>query len=173
MGKHYRLPLKTSKFSNAVIKGKQAPGARGWSHKEKVLSLVERGGKVCSTHVQHVNAETLRPILNEQIAAESRLMTDEARVYAPLGKDFAEHHSVNHGIGDDHTNTIEGYFSIFKRGMKGVYQHCSGRHLKRYLAEYDFRYNERDALGVNDLERADTALKDIQGKRLTYQTANK
>ncbi|MFH1157448.1 MAG: IS1595 family transposase [Pseudomonadota bacterium] len=159
-------------------KGKQAPGARGWSHKEKVLSLVERGGKVRSTHVQHVNAETLRPILNEQIAAESRLMTDEARVYSPLGKDFAAHDIVNHSIneyvrGDAHTNTIEGYFSIFKRGMKGVYQHCSGRHLKRYLAEYDFRYNEREALGVNDLDRADTALKGIIGKRLTYETANK
>lgn len=158
-------------------KGKQAPGARGWSHKEKVLSLVERGGKVRSHHVNAVNANTLRPILNAQIAAESRLMTDEARVYIPLGKAFASHDVLNHSIGeyvrgDAHTNTIEGYFSIFKRGMKGVYQHCNERHLKRYLAEFDFRYNEREALGVNDLERAEMALIGIKGKRLTYRTTN-
>lgn len=159
-------------------KGKQAPSARGWSHKEKVLSLVERGGKVRSAHVPAVNAETLRPILNKQIAAASHLMTDEARVYGIIGKDFAAHDVVNHSIkeyarGGAHTNTVEGYFSIFKRGMKGVYQHCSERHLKRYLAEYDFRYNEREALGVNDLARADVALKGIKGKRLTYETANR
>lgn len=144
---------------------------RGGVGKEIVLSLVERGGKVRSHHVQHVTAETLRPILTEQLHASSRLMTDEARQYIPLGKNFAEHQAVNHGIGeyvrgDAHTNNVEGYFSIFKRGMKGVYQHCSADHLKRYLAEFDFRYNERE---ISDLERTSVALAGIKGKRLTYR----
>jgi transposase-like protein len=148
---------------------------RGPVGKESVFSLVERGGKVRSHHVQHVTAETLRPILNEQLHASTRFMTDEARVYGPLGKDFAEHHAVNHSIGeyvrgDAHTNTIEGYFSIFKRGMTGVYQHCSADHLKRYLAEFDFRYNERK---VTDSERTTAVLKGIQGKRLTYRDSRK
>ncbi len=147
---------------------------RGGVGKEVVVSLVERGGKVRSHHVQHVTAATLRPVLNEQLHADSRLMTDEARLYIPLGKAFAEHHAVNHGIGeyvrgDAHTNTIEGYFSIFKRGMTGVYQHCSADHLKRYLAEFDFRYNSREGLGVDDAARTEIALKGIEGKRLTYR----
>jgi transposase-like protein len=147
---------------------------RGPVGKEAVFSLVERGGKVRSHHVQHVTAEKLRPILNEQLHASTRLMTDEARVYGPLGGAFAEHHAVNHGIGeyvrgDAHTNTIEGYFSIFKRGMKGVYQHCSADHLKRYLAEFDFRYNERE---LSDMERTQIALQGITGKRLTYRRAD-
>lgn len=148
---------------------------RGPVGKEAVFSLVERGGKVRSHHVQHVTAETLKPILNEQLHAESCLMTDEARHFLPLGKSFAEHHTVNHGIGeyvrgDAHTNTIEGYFSIFKRGMKGVYQHCSADHLKRYLAEFDFRYNER---ALTDSERATSLLDGIKGKRLTYRVSDK
>jgi transposase-like protein len=152
---------------------KRKPGSQGGANKEVVFSLVERGGKVRSHHVQHVTAETLRPILNEQLHASTRLMTDEARQYIPLGKGFAEHHTVNHGIGeyvrgDAYTNTIEGYFSIFKRGMKGVYQHCSSDHLKRYLAEFDFRYNERD---ITDAERSAIMLQGIKGKRLTYQTS--
>lgn len=157
-------------------KGKQSKGARGYEHKEKVFSLVERGGRVRSTHVPHVNAETLRPILSEQLKAESRLMTDNARHYLPLGKDFASHESVNHSIGeyvrgDAYTNTIENYFSIFKRGMKGIYQHCSAQHLKRYLAEYDFRYNHREGLGVGDAERTASLLEGIKGKRLTYRVS--
>lgn len=164
------------KEKNKHAKDRKHAG-RGAVGKEAVFSLVERGGKVRSTHVQHVTAATLRPILNEQIAAESRLMTDEARQYIPLGKDFSEHHAVCHSIGEyvrgeAHTNTIEGYFSIFKRGMTGVYQHCNSTHLKRYLAEYDFRYNHRSALGIEDAERADIALKGIEGKRLTYRRAN-
>jgi transposase-like protein len=147
---------------------------RGGVGKQIVLSLVERGGKVRSRHVQHVTADTLRPILAEQLHASSRLMTDEARQYIPLGKEFAEHQAVNHGIGeyvrgDAHTNSVEGYFSIFKRGMKGVYQHCSADHLRRYLSEFDFRYNERQ---ISDLERANVALAGIVGKRLTYRNAD-
>lgn len=147
---------------------------RGAVGKEAVFSLVERGGKVRSTHVKSVSAATLRPIMQEQIAAATHLMTDEAHVYKPIGKDYATHDVVKHSIGEyvrggAHTNTIEGYFSIFKRGMTGVYQHCSEKHLKRYLAEFDFRYNERTA---SDTERTTSMLQGIVGKRITYQQPN-
>lgn len=151
--------------------GKQKKGARGWAHKEKVLSLVERGGKVHSFHVPSVKAETLKPILKAQIKSDSILMTDEAGQYKPLGKEFDGHGIVTHSIGEYvrgniYTNTIEGYFSIFKRGMKGVYQHCGQEHLKRYLAEFDFRYNERHLI---DTERMGRVLEGIVGKRLVYK----
>jgi hypothetical protein len=112
----------------------------------------------------------------ENVDREARLMTDEARHYTKVGRQFADHQVVRHadgeyGRGEAHTNTIEGFFSIFKRGMKGVYQHCSEEHLHRYLAEFDFRYNERIANGVDDQQRADKALKGIVGRRLTYRTA--
>lgn len=156
-------------------KGKHIKGARGWAHKEKIFSLVERKGQVRSKHVERVNAETLRPIMQAQICKESRLITDDAKVYISLGKDYSEHHSVNHSSGeyvrgDIHSNTIENYFSIFKRGMKGIYQHCNAKHLKRYLYEFDFRYNNREDLEFNDMLRVKNLLSAIQGKRLTYQT---
>ena len=104
-------------------------------------------------------------------------MTDEAGQYTHLKKDFAGHEFVVHGAdeyvrGDVHTNTLEGYFSIFKRGMKGIYQHCSEKHLHRYLAEFDFRYNNRVALGVGDEARATKALRGIVGKRLMYRDSS-
>lgn len=147
---------------------------RGSSHKMAAVSLVERGGKVRSFHVENVNTPTLRKVLTAQIDPASRLMTDEATYYKRTGKQFAEHHSVNHGAdeyvrGDAHTNTLEGFFSVFKRGMKGIYQHCGERHLHRYLSEFDFRYNARVALGVDDSERAVRMLRGIVGKRLTYR----
>lgn len=150
---------------------KRLNAGRGTVGKEAVFSLVERGGKVRSQHIQNVNAETLKPIMKEQIAAETRLMTDEAHVYKPIGVEYIEHGVVQHGIGqyvrgDIHTNTIEGYFGIFKRGMKGVYQHCNAKHLKRYLAEFDFRYNNRT---IDDAERTVNALSGIVGKRLLYR----
>ena len=147
---------------------------RGTSHKMAVLSLVERGGSVRSFPINTTKARELGPIVNRNVARESELMTDEARQYIPIGRRFAEHRSVRHNIGeyvreDAHTNTVEGYFSIFKRGMKGVYQHCSERHLHRYLAEFDFRYNTRAALGTGDRERLEMALCGIAGKRLMYR----
>jgi transposase-like protein len=155
----------------------KARNARGYAHKHAVVSLVERGGKVRSHHVNDVNAATLKPILWEQINANSWLMTDESSVYRSIGKGFKQHFTVQHGIGEyvrggAHTNTIEGFFSIFKRGMTGVYQHCSSRHLKRYLAEFDFRYNQRIALGVGDVERTENALAGIIGKRLLYRDSS-
>lgn len=141
--------------------------------KEAVFSLVERGGKVQSHHVRTVTAETLRPVLISQLNRASTLMTDGEGQYRILGPLFARHETVNHGIGeyvrgDAYTNTVEGYFSILKRGISGVYHHVSAEHLKRYIGEFDFRYNERTALGVSDAERATKAVKGVIGKRLTY-----
>jgi hypothetical protein len=149
-------------------------GKTGPSNKRAIVSLVERGGAVRSFHVPVADAATVANIVNENIARETRLHTDESRLYTKVGAEFAAHETVNHSAkeyarGDVTTNSVEGYFSIFKRGMKGVYQHCDEKHLHRYLAEFDFRYNNRAALGVTDGERADIAIKGIEGKRLTYR----
>lgn len=153
---------------------KRNPKNIGAVGKQIAFALVERGGKVRSWHVANVTGATLRPIIVKQIDRASTLMTDEAGQYRHVGAEFARHGHVNHGIeeyvrGDCHTNTIEGYFSILKRGIVGTYHHVSESHLKRYLAEFDFRYNERSALGVSDGARADKALQGIAGKRLTYR----
>ena len=142
--------------------------------KEAVMSLVERGGKVRSHHVPEVTAKTLKPILVDAIAKDTHFRTDESAVYYGVGEGFASHQTVNHSIkeyvrGDAYTNTVEGYFSIFKRGIYGVYHHVSAAHLKRYLGEFDFRYNYRIALGFDDTTRAALAVKGIAGKRLTYR----
>jgi transposase-like protein len=149
----------------------------GGSGKEAVFSLVERGGRVRSHHVPTVNAKTLRPILQAQVAGETAIMTDEGGSMKRIGSEYDRHESVNHSAGEyvrggAHTNTIEGYFSILKRGIHGVYHHVSQQHLKRYLAEYDFRYNERTALGVNDEARADRLIRGIIGKRLMYKDSS-
>lgn len=157
-------------------KGRVARG--GHAHKMAVLSLIDRDtGKVRSFHIDGTVASEIHPIVRENIAKEARLMTDEARIYWRIGKEFAEHGKTLHGIGqyvkgDIHSNTVEGYFSIFKRGMRGVYQHCNENHLHRYLAEFDFRYSNRVALGFNDADRTETLVKGIVGKRLTYQTTS-
>lgn len=155
---------------------KGAPVKAGGSHKQKVLSLVDRKtGRSKSVVVKEMRKYTVVPILLENIAREARVFTDEANIYSDLYLEFAEHSSVNHSKeeyarGDITTNTVEGYFSIFKRGMRGIYQHCSEEHLHRYLAEYDFRYSNRVGNGIGDAERADLVLTGIIGKRLTYQT---
>jgi transposase-like protein len=147
----------------------------GGAGKEAVFALVERGGKVRSHHIPNVTAKTLRPILDAQIADATRTISDDGGARVRHGS--PDHHSVNHGIreyvrGDVHTNTIEGYFSIMKRGITGVYHHVSAQHLKRYLAEFDFRYNERAALEVTDAERTTKAISGVVGKRMTYQQTN-
>jgi transposase-like protein len=140
--------------------------------KEPVVALVERDGSVRSFHVEAVNSRTLRPILVTQIDRASYLMTDESTVYSKTGREFSGHGTVNHSIKEYvrgkffHSNTVENYFSILKRGVNGNYQWVSAKHLKRYLGEFDFRYNTRD---VSDFERAAIAAKGIQGKRLTYR----
>jgi transposase-like protein len=154
------------------IKGK--PVRKGFAHKMKVLSLVERGGKSRSLVIDRVGPSTIVPIVKANLDRETRVMTDEAHSYRYLAHHFASHGHVNHlrgeyVRGEDYTNTVEGFFSIFKRGMRGVYQFCGERHLHRYLAEFDFRYSNRAALGCNDEERATRLLSGIVGKRLTYQ----
>jgi transposase-like protein len=146
----------------------------GPKNKRAVVALVERGGRVRSFHPAFADGDTVSKIVCDNIARETRLHTDESSLYHRVGKEFAAHETVTHSnyeyVRDDvTTNTIEGYFSIFKRGMKGVYQHCSEKHLHRYLAEFDFRYNNRIALGVNDTMRAETLAAGIAGKRLTYR----
>lgn len=145
---------------------------------EAVFALVERGGHVRSHHVETVSAKTLRPILMAQVDPASTIMTDENKVSKGMAKAFAAAESVHHGAGEyvrggAHTNTIENYFSILKRGITGTYHHVSATHLKRYLAEFDFRYNERMGLGVSDMERTEKAVKGIVGKRLTYRRTDK
>lgn len=147
---------------------------RGGIGKEVVFSLVERGGAVRSHHIPQVTAETLRPILQAQVHGATLVMTDEGRSGMKVASEYARHESVNHGAGEyvrggAHTNTIEGYFSILKRGIIGTYHHVSQQHLKRYLAEFDFRYNHRSALGVDDAARAEKVLLGIVGKRLMYR----
>lgn len=156
-----------------ALTGKRARG--GWNHKMKVLSLVDREtGNARSFTAGQLTSDFVHPILRNNIAREARLFTDEAKMYRKVGREFSDHKSVTHGRheyvrGEVHTNTIEGYFSIFKRGMRGVYQHCREKHLHRYLAEFDFRYSNRAANGFNDNERADELLNGIVGKRLTYE----
>ena len=152
-------------------------GKTGPSNKRAIVSLVERGGAVRSFHIEHADKSTINMIVGGNIAREARLHTDESRLYNDALQHVATHETVRHASGeyvrgDVHTNTVEGVFSVFKRGMKGTYQHCAEKHLHRYLAEFDFRYNNRIALGVNDLARADNALKGIVGKRLTYRTTH-
>jgi transposase-like protein len=155
-------------------KAKNRAYAKTVPYKEAVMSLVERGGKVRSHHVAEVTATTLKPILVEAIATDTHFRTDQSPVYTGIGEGFVSHATVNHSIkeyvrGDAHTNTAEGYFSILKRGIYGVYHHVSAEHLKRYLGEFDFRYNHRIALGFDDATRAMLAVKGIAGKRLTYR----
>lgn len=156
------------------IKPKHEKKGRGFHHKYKVLALIDRNtGRARSMVVDRVNAKTLIPLVNENVAKEAVIYTDEAASYKSM-KDHHKHEFVSHGAGEYgrgpiHTNTIEGYFSIFKRGMKGVYQHCGKQHLHRYLAEYDFRYNNRTALECSDSMRMERALCGIVGKRLMYQ----
>jgi len=154
------------------------PKRAGYAHKQAVLSLVERGGDVRSFQVDKANTATIMPVVRDNVAKEARVMTDEAGYYRGIGDEFAEHGVVVHSKdeyvnGDAHTNTLEGYFSIFKRGMKGIYQHCDEKHLHRYLAEFDFRYNNRVARGVDDSQRAANAVKGVVGKRLTYRPTDR
>ncbi len=156
-------------------KHKKAEGARGYAHKNAMLTLVDRtSGQSKSFVVENVKASTLLPILRENIAKEAIVYTDEAKQYTKVGAEFAEHDFTTHSKGqyvrgNVHTNTAEGYFSIFKRGMKGVYQHCGKQHLHRYAAEFEFRYNNRVANGVDDLGRASMALHGMVGKRMLYR----
>ena len=163
------LPHKRKRYTPYTKKGWKGKGSA-----RPIVALVERGGNVRSFHVAHADKVTVSKIVLDNIAKESRLHTDESRLYGGADQHFVSHETVKHSVGEYvrdgvHTNSAEGYFSIFKRGMRGVYQHCGEKHLHRYLAEYDFRYNYRIALGFNDGERAAIAVQGAAGKRLTYR----
>ncbi|MEQ8349293.1 MAG: IS1595 family transposase [Sneathiellaceae bacterium] len=161
-----------------IGKLKGVPVKRALHHRKKVLALVDRdSGKARTIVIENVNASTLMPIVLWNVAREPRVMTDEHSGYRDIKRFFAAHGTTSHGKGQyvdledriDHSNTVEGYFSIFKRGMKGVYQFCGEPHLHCYLAQFEFRYNNRVALGCNDADRVDASLAGIVRKRLTYQ----
>jgi transposase-like protein len=158
------------------------------SFRNVALTLVERGGSARSFHVSSTTIAELKPIIRANIERETRIMTDQAAWYPEIGENFAGHFSVNHSEDEYvrytnavqfpsgapftiHTNSVEGYYSIFKRGMKGIYQHCAEKHLHRYLAEFDFRYSNRVRLGIDDVQRTELAFKGAVGKRLTYRTS--
>jgi len=175
------------------LEGQPKKGRLGTSNRNTVVTLVERGGSARSFHVDGNRIADIAPILRANLSREAKLMTDEYASYKEVGREFASHDAVNHSK-DEYvrywnevtdkmrpdgkpivetttitTNTVEGYYSIFKRGMKGVYQHCKEKHLHRYLSEFDFRYSNRVALGINDGERRTLAIKGAAGKRLTYR----
>jgi transposase-like protein len=155
-------------------RNKRTAGNIGGKGKQIVHTLVERGGHAHSNHIANVSGKTLRTVVMTQVSRKSSFMTDTAGGYMDLGKEFASHEMVNHEAGEyvrgnAHSNTVESYFATFKRGITGVYHNVSEAHLKRYLAEFDFRYNERMALGVSDAARAEKAVKGVAGKRLTYR----
>jgi len=151
-------------------------GGVGTAGKRAILGLVERRGEVRSFHVAQANKENVSKLVTNNIHRESALHTDESNLYWGMGAHFeGGHETVKHTAkeyvrGDVHSNTIESYFSIFKRGMRGTYQHCAEKHLHRYLAEFDFRHNRRIALGIGDESRANRILDGVIGKRLTYET---
>ena len=169
---------KVVEADETVVGGKAKNRAyRDPAPKKMVATLVERGGRVRSKHVANISSKTLRPFVTKNVSRKSTLNTDEAAYYVKMGREFAKHHAVDHSRNeyayklDGYTVTInsaEGYFSIFKRGIYGVYHSISEAHLHRYLSEFDFRFNNRSALGVEDTERAEKAMMGAEGKRLTY-----
>jgi len=172
----YYGPVEKAKRDTATTRGRPftKKGRSGPADKRAIVALVELGGSVLTFHVGVADKVTVSKIVTDNVDRESRLHTDESRLYTGSDAYFASHETVKHSAkeyvrGDVHTNCAEGYFSIFKRGMKGVYQHCREKHLHRYLAEFDFRFNHRTMLGYSDGERAALAVKGAEGKRLTYR----
>lgn len=157
--------------------GKKPRNARGYEHKMKVVSLVERGGEKRSIVVRNVNAKTLREVLDANVSKSARLMTDEHAAYTKLGREYAEHGVTAHSRGeyvrgDVHSNTVESSFSLLKRGLVGTFHHVGEQHLQRYVTEFDFRWNNRVAMGVDDVARSETLLSQIGGKRLMYRDSS-
>jgi transposase-like protein len=175
-------PTELRKDTGAPLKKAKKGRTYGPSNKRPIIALVERGGSARTFHVAEADVETVAKIVRENVDPQSRLHTDASSLYLGVGKEFEEHASVRHSMGEYvrfeengavHNNSCESYFSVFKRGMKGVYQHCSEKHLHRYLAEFDFRHNARAALGVNDAARAERIMAGVSGKRLTYRTVDR
>jgi transposase-like protein len=157
-----------------ILNRKDKPVRKGYGHKMAVMSLVERGGPIRSVVLDKVNRPVVENIIRRNVHHDSKLMTDTAGYYRGSRFGIAQHEMVNHDAGEYaydnvHVNTLENYYSVFKRGMRGTYQHCGEQHLHRYVSEFDFRYNTRAKLGFNDLMRAEKAAEGIKGKRLTYR----
>ena len=172
----YYGPVEKSKVRTKTTSGRPftKKGKTGPANKRPIVALVERGGNVRTFHVPVANKDNVQKIVTENIARETRLHTDESVLYGGIDAHFATHETVKQSVGeyvrdDVHTNSAEGYFSIFKRGMRGVYQHCKEKHLHRYLAEFDHRYNYRVALGYSDIDRTLAAIRGVTGKRLMYR----
>ncbi len=166
----HRAPASKRKLREGETKNRKRWGSYG-QDKKKIITLVERGGRLRSVHVPNVTAQIVKEEIRRQLHPATTIMTDEAAYYTAIGREMGGHEKVNHSMGEYvrgevYTNTVEGYFSILKRGLNGIYQHVSRQHLKRYVGEYDFRYNHRD---LTDGERADEALRGIEGKRLQYR----
>jgi transposase-like protein len=162
------------KLARGRVRKPTKGGKTGGADKRPIVALVERGGEARATHMNHVTGKNLREFVVKNASRKSRLHTDESRLYDAVGAEFATHETVNHSAkeyarGDVTTNSVEGFFGVFKRGIVGVYQHCGEQHLQRYLDEFTFRYNNRIALDVNDTERATFAIKGAENKRLTYR----
>ena len=165
-----------------VRQGRPYIKRKGPLSKRSVVALVERGGEARMFHVENATKATVREVLVRNVSRESVLHTDESNLYTETGREFAGHKTVKHSVeeyvryeadGVVHSNTVENVFSVFKRGMTGVYQHCGEAHLHRYLSEFEFRYNRRTGLGWTDSQRAASAMKGAEGKRLTYRQPNK
>ena len=170
-----------AQLSRGRVRNPTKKGRSGPAEKREVIGLVERGGDARLIHVNHITAKNLREHVVKNVSRKSKLHTDESALYTKLGEEFTDHQTVYHagkeyarGKGADlvTTNSVEGIFGIFKRGMVGVYQHCGEQHLQRYLDEFTFRYNNRKALGVEDEQRAVLAAHGTSGKRLTYRRVN-
>jgi transposase-like protein len=172
----YYLKVKNPDTVTAQGKPYQKKG-RGPANKRPIVALVERGGEVRAFHVGNVDRATVTQLLVENVHHESRLHTDESRLYSGAEEHFVTHESVRHTAGeyargDVHNNSAEGFFGVFKKGMTGVYQHCSEKHLSRYVDEFAFRHNTRVKLGFNDQDRAEIGIKGAANKRLTYRRTN-
>jgi transposase-like protein len=162
-----------------VVTKRTKRGKPSHGSKRPVVALVERGGEVRAVHMPKVTAKNVGEVLAAHADKRSRLYTDESNLYPKVGAEFAAHETVRHSADEwvrgpkgperIHTNNAEGFFGVFKRGMRGVYQHCGEQHLQRYLNEFSFRHNTRSKLGIEDRERAVLAVKGIEGKRLTYK----
>jgi transposase-like protein len=171
----YYGPIEKAKVRSNTTSGRPytKKGKAGPSNKRPIVALIERGGRARTFHVASADKRTVAKIVLGNVSGESRLHTDESRLYTGAEAFFKSHETVNHSAkeyarGDVHVNSAEGFFSVFKRGMRGVYQHCSEKHLHRYLSEFEFRFNHRIALGYSDEERAVLAVRGAEGKRLTY-----
>ncbi len=169
----YYGKLETPRIRNKHLPPPTKKGKSGGAKKRAIFGLVERGGRIKTFHIHRATAQEVRDVMVRNVSRKSDLHTDESPIYKALGKEFAAHNTTNHSKGqyvkgNIHTNTVENVWSVFKRGMKGIYQHCGEAHLHRYLAEFDFRCNRRSKLGISDTERAADAIRGAAGKRLFY-----